>query len=133
MISTHGCLLRDPDLRGNVFKAKCNQPEQVANFATVDDIIKAQVGTEYDPFVVRSLEKEVDSGPKESAPVLKEDGKMTQIEGMKFKSKYNKYLNQVHQIKMQLKQTYPTYYGQIDEEMKESLNKDPELERVHQE
>ena len=34
---------------------------------------------------------------------------------------------------MQLKQTYSKYYGQIEEEMKGSLNEDPEFERAHQE
>ena len=31
----------DSDLRGHVFEAKRNQSEQVVNFTTVDDIIKA--------------------------------------------------------------------------------------------
>ena len=35
----------DTDLHGKVFEAKRNQSEQVANFKTVDDLIKAQVGT----------------------------------------------------------------------------------------
>ena len=43
---------------------------------------------------------------------------MTKIEETKFKSKYNKYLNQIHKVEMQLKHTYSKYYGQIDEEMK---------------
>ena len=34
---------------------------------------------------------------------------------------------------MQLKQTYSKYYGWIEEEMKGSLNEDPEFERAHQE
>ena len=34
---------------------------------------------------------------------------------------------------MQLKQTSSKYYGQIDEETKGTLNKDPEFEREHQE
>ena len=50
----------DPDLRGHVFEAKRNQSEQVVNFATVNNIIKAQVRrTECDPFILKSLEKEV--------------------------------------------------------------------------
>ena len=116
-----------------MFEAKYNQSEQVVNFTTVNDIIKAHVGTECDPFILESLEKEVKSLPEEPAAVTKEDGVMTKIEEMKFKSKYDKYLNQIHKVKMQLKQTYSKYYGQIDEEMKGTLTKDPEFEKAHQE
>ena len=76
-----------------MFKATRNQSEQVFNFTTVDNIIKAQVGSECDPFVLESLEKEVESLPEEPAAVTKEDGSMTKIEEMKFKSKYDKYVN----------------------------------------
>ena len=64
----------DPDLGRHVFEAKCNRSEQVVTFTTVDDIIKAQVGTECDPFVLKSLEKEAESLPEESTAVIKEDG-----------------------------------------------------------
>ena len=57
-------LRADPDLCGHVFEAKRNQSEQVVNFTTIDNIIKAHVGTECDPFVLES----------------KEDGSMTKIE-----------------------------------------------------
>ena len=96
----------DPDLCEHVFKAKRNWSEQVVNFTTVDKIIKAQVGTECDPFVLESLEKEIKSGPEKSKAVTKEDSTMTKIEETRFKSKYNKYLNRIHKVKMQLKQTY---------------------------
>ena len=52
---------------------------------------------------------------------------------MKSKSKYNKYLNRIHNVKMQLKQTYSKYYGQIDKEMKGTLKEDPEFKKAHQE
>ena len=93
----------DPDICVHVFRAKSNQSEQVANFTTVNDIIKTQVGTECDSFVLESLEKEVKSGPEEPAPVLNEDGTMTKIEETKFKRKYDKYLNRVHKVEMQPK------------------------------
>ena len=32
---------------------------------------------------------------------------------------------------MQLKQTYSRYYGQIDEETKETITEDPEFEKAH--
>ena len=67
----------DSDLCGRVFEAKCNQSEQIANFTTVDNIIKAQVGTECGPLVIESLEKEVESGLKKPAPVTTEDGLVT--------------------------------------------------------
>ena len=54
-----------------MFKARHNQSEQVVNLTTVDDIIKAQVGTECDPFVLGSLEKEVKSGPKDPTAATK--------------------------------------------------------------
>ena len=65
-----------------------------------------RVRTECEPFVLKSLEKEVESGPKEPIAVLKEDGTMTKIEEMNFKSKYDKYLIRVHKVEMQLKQMY---------------------------
>ena len=89
-----------------MFKAKHKRSEQVVNFTTVDDIIKAQVGTECDLFVLESLEKKVESLPEEPAVVTKEDGSITRIEEMKFKNKCDKYLNPIHKVEMQLKQTY---------------------------
>ena len=38
----------DPNLHGQIFEAKPNRSEQVANFNAVDDIIKAQFGAECD-------------------------------------------------------------------------------------
>ena len=116
-----------------MLKAKRNRSKQVANFTTTNDIVKAQVGTECDSFFLESLEKEVKIGPNEPIIVTKDDGSMSKIEEMKFKSKYDKYLNWVHKIKMQLNQTYSKYYWQINEEMKGSLTKDPEFEKAHQE
>ena len=89
-----------------MFEAKRNQLEQIVNFTTVDDTIKAQVGTECDPFILESLEKEVEFGPEEPTAVTKDDGIMTKIEETKFRSKYDKYLNRVHKVEMKLKQTY---------------------------
>ena len=132
-LRTEKFLGADPDLRENVFEAKRNRSEQVVDFTTVVNIIKAQVGTECDPFVLESLEKEVESIPEEPTAVAKEDGSMIKIEEMKFKSKYDKYLNRIHKVEMQLKQTYSKYYGQIDEEMKGTLTKDQEFEKAHQE
>ena len=51
------------NLRGEVFKARHNRSEQVANFKSVDDLIKAQVGTEYDPFLLESLGQDSKMGP----------------------------------------------------------------------
>ena len=106
----------DPDLCGHVFEANHNQTEQVTNFTTVDNIIKAQVRTECDSFVLASLEIEVESDPKESTPVTAENSSMTKRKEMKCKSKYNKYLNQIHRVEMQLKQTYSKF---MDRSMKE--------------
>ena len=36
----------DPNLRGQVFEAKRNRSDQVANFNLVDELIKAQVGSD---------------------------------------------------------------------------------------
>ena len=99
----------DPDLCGDVFKVKHNQSDQVVNFTTVDEITKAQAGTECDPFVRESLEKEVKSGPEEPTFVVKDGGTMKKTEEMKCRSKYDKH-NQRHKVKMQLKQTYSRYY-----------------------
>ena len=61
----------DPNLCGQVFEAKRNRSDQVANFNLVDELIKAQVGAECDPFVLESLEKETLSLPAEPKPVYK--------------------------------------------------------------
>ena len=113
----------DPALCGHVMEAKHNQSEPVVDITTADDITKAQVGTECGPFVLKILEKEIESGPEELKAVKKEDGTRTKIEEMRFKTKYNKYLNQVHPVNIQLRQTYCKYYGQINEEMKENLRR----------
>ena len=59
----------DANLRGKIFEAKRSRSEQVANFKIVDDLIKAQVGAEYDPFVLESLEQASIAGPSEPTPV----------------------------------------------------------------
>ena len=59
----------NPNLCGQVFEAKRNRSDQVANFNLVDKLIKAQVGAECDPFVLELLEKETLSLPTESKPV----------------------------------------------------------------
>ena len=97
----------DPKLSGKVFEAKQNQSEQVTNFNLVNEIIKAQVGTECDPFVLESLEKEVVTLPSEpTANTTKDkDGNDTisEVDKMKFKSKYNKCLIKVDKVEMQRK------------------------------
>ena len=89
----------------------------MANFKTVDDLIKAQVGTEYDPFVLESLKKNTIVGPPEPVPVYMAkavdtgpDG-MSEVKKMKFKSKYDKYLTRTDKIEMQLKQVFSKYDG----------------------
>ena len=129
----------DPNLQGKVFEAKRNRSDQVANFNTVDNLIKAQVGAECDPFVLESLEKEAFTAPSEPTPVYKvkanagDPDEMSDIEKMKFKSKFDKYLARTDKVEMQLKQAFSKYYGQIDEEMKASLNEDADYERAYNE
>lgn len=121
----------DPKLRGQVFEAKRNRSEQVSNFNTVDELIKAQVGTECDPFVLESLEKEIETLPSEPVPVMDSAGVISELEKLKFKSKYDKHLSRLDKVEMQLKQTYSKYYGQIDEDMNATLKEDPDYERAH--
>ena len=47
----------DPNLCGQVSEAKRNRLDQVANFNLVDELIKAQVGAECDPFILESLRR----------------------------------------------------------------------------
>ena len=61
----------DTNLRGHTFEAKRNGSEQVANFTTVDEIIKAQLGVECDPYVLEPLEKESLVLPDEPMSVYK--------------------------------------------------------------
>ena len=94
-----------------MFESKHNRSKQVANFTTAEYIVKVQIGTECDPFLLKSLENGVDTVPAEPTLVIKDDDSMTNTEKIKFKGKYKKYLNQVHKVNMQLKQTYSKYYG----------------------
>ena len=54
---------------------------------------------------------------------------MSDIEKMKFKSKFDKYLNRLDKVENQLKQIFSTYYGQIDDDMEASLKEDDDFER----
>ena len=100
----------DPNLCGKVFEAKHNRSEQVANFKTVDDLIKAQVGTAYDPFVLESLKKDTMTGPPGPVPVDMakaadtDPDVMSEAENMKFKSKFDKCLTRSDKNEMQPKQ-----------------------------
>ena len=86
----------DHKLRGQVFEAKHNRSDQVANFNIVNELIKAQVRAECDPFVLESLEKETLTLPVEPTPIYKaknnptDPAEMAKIEEMKFKSKFDK-------------------------------------------
>ena len=128
-----------PSLQGHVFEAKHNRSEQVANYRSVDDIIKAQIGADYDPFVLESLEKEAITLPPEPTPVFvtNADGTLSttvsEIEMVKFKSKYSKYLSRVDTIENQSKQAFSIYFGQISEEMKATLKENSDYERAFQE
>ena len=116
-----------------MFGAKRNPSEQVANFTAVNVVVKAQVGTECDPFVLESLEREIESGPEEPLPVTIKDGLVAKTEEMKCKSEYDTYLTWVHKVELQLKQAYSKYYVHSGEETKGLLTKDPEFERTQQE
>ena len=54
-----------PSLQGHVFEAKRTRTEQVDNFRKVDEIIKAKLGSDYDPFVLESIEKDAEVKPPE--------------------------------------------------------------------
>ena len=121
----------DSNLRGKVFEAKRNCSEQVADFKTVDDLIKAQVGTEYDQVVLESLEQDSIAGPPEPVPVYAvikavdtDPDVMSEVEKMKFKSKFDKYLTPTDKIEMQLKQVFSKDNGQVNEEMRGILKED---------
>ena len=57
-----------PSLQGHVFEAKRNRSDQVANYRIVDETIKAQIGADYDPYVLESLEKDTITMPPEPTP-----------------------------------------------------------------
>ena len=106
----------DANLHGKVYEAKRNRSEQVANFKIVDDLSKAQVGTEYNPFVLESLEQDSKVGPPEPTPAYKtkaaktDPDEMSEVKKMKFKSKFDKYLTRNDKMVMQLKQVFSKYY-----------------------
>ena len=128
-----------PSLQGHVFEAKHRKSDQVSNYKTVDDIIKAQIGADSDPYVLESLEKESLTLPPEPSPVYNKDDKgkdtntVSEIEMIKFKSKYGKYLSRIDNIENQAKQTFSVYYGQISEDMRTTLMENSNYERAFQE
>ena len=131
----------DPNLRGHVFEAKRNRSGQVANFKIVNDIIKAQVGVEYDPYVLESLDTEVLVLPNEpNAPTKVTTGTgddavtaYNELDKIKWKSRFDRYLSQINNIESELKQIYSKYYGQCDEDTNASLQEDPDFETTHKE
>ena len=56
---------------------------------------------------------------------------MSEVGIMKFKSKFDKYLTRTDRIEMQLKQVFPKYYGQVDEDMRGTLKKDDDFKHAH--
>ena len=129
----------DPNLRGKIFEAKRNRSDQVANFNAIDELIKAQIGAECDPYVLESLEKETLTLPSEPTPVYEtkkaenDPEVMSELEKMKFKSKFEKFLARSDKVEMQLKQVFSKYFGQIDEDMKGSLKEDSDYEQAFHE
>ena len=81
------------------------------------------------------MEKDANTLPEEPQPVTTgaDNDIMSGVEKMKYKAKYDRYLNRVDKVEMQLKQTYSKYYGQCDEDMKASLKEDSDFVRSHQE
>ena len=104
LISRGKFLGADSNLRWKVFEAKHNRSKQVSNFKTVNDLIKLQVGTKYDPFVLEPLKKDTIVGPPEPVPVYVAKTAdidldvMSEVEKMKFKSKFDKYLTRTDNI-----------------------------------
>ena len=46
---------------------------------------------------------------------------MSEVEKMKFESKFDKYLTRTDKIEMQLKQVFSKYFGQVDDDMRGTL------------
>ena len=71
--------------------------------------VKAQAGAEYDLFVLQSLKKDTVAGPPESVPVYAakatdtDSDVMSEVDKMKFNSKFNKDPTRTDKIEMQLK------------------------------
>ena len=109
----------------------------MANCKTADDLIKAQVGTEYNPFVLEFLEQDSIAGPPEPALVymanaaVTDTDVMSEVEKIKFLSKFDKYLTRTDKIEMQLKQVYSKYYGQVDDDTRGMLKEDDNFERAY--
>ena len=127
----------DANLLRKIFEAKCNQSEQVANFKTVDNRIKAQLGTGYDHFVLKSLEQDSIVGPPEPEPVcmakaaVADPDVMSEAENIKLKTKFDTYLTWTDKIVMQLQQVSLKYFGQINEDMRGTLKEDDNFEHAY--
>ena len=95
------------------------------------------MGTECDPFVLESLERDSIAGSPELAPVYMakaadtDPDVMSEVKKIRFKSKFCTYLTQTDKIEMQLKQVFSKYYGQVDEDMRGTLKEDDDFERAY--
>ena len=117
-----------------MFEAKKSRADQVANFEKVDERIRNQIGMEYHLNVLESIEKGSKVLPDEPKAVTTgtgDDIKISEEERMKFKEKYSRWCSTTEKIENQLKQSYFKYYGQCDDDMKASLEEDPEFEDAH--
>ena len=56
---------------------------------------------------------------------------MNNVESMKFKISYSRYLSELGKIETQLKQCYVKYHGQCNDDMKASLENDPGFKAAH--
>ena len=56
---------------------------------------------------------------------------MSEVEKMKFKAKFDKFLTRTDKIEMQLKQVFSKYFGQVNDDMRGTLKEDPDFERAH--
>ena len=123
-----------PDLQGFVFEPNPIRATQIANFTNVDNRIKAVVGQQFDPAVLESIEKMAVTLPVEPTPVIATGATtMDEIEKIKYRKKYDRWLTKVEKIEQQIKQVYSIYLGQCDEDIKASLAEHPDYEVANQE
>ncbi len=122
----------DPNLQGFVFEARHNRLSQVANFERVDERIRDQIGAEYHPNVLESIETGSLVLPNE--PSLATSGAnntSTEQDKMKFKEQYSRFCAAKDKIEIGLKQVYAKYYGQCTEELRATLEEHPEFKQAH--
>ena len=88
-----------PDLMGYVFESGTSRTNQIANFAKVDERIRALIGQQFDPYVLESIETKAVCLPGEPQMAIEADGSVSRMEEIKYSKKFDRWLTRTESSK----------------------------------